>query len=231
MSRTLFQAVSVQLSEIDVEFLAVFFCSKGVAESASAFFDLRNHAADEPLLHTSERLIRSQVCPGCTAFHRAEARRPALRHAFENFFVNCPFELFKHLVNCFQIVVKRVFAPQRYPLGAIAQFRDRIEMFSPELIDGGQRYLSLEFRGTRPFPTEDRLPPLLNGLPLPLNHMFIFGKEFASLEVLAFDEPLNALWGVVELGIVDAILYKQVIFERDEELGTARVALASSAPS
>ena len=72
---------------------------------------------------------------------------------------------------------------------------------------------------------------MLDGLPLPLNHVFIFGKECASLEVLAFDESLNALRSVVELGIVDAILYKQVILERYEELGTARVALASSAPT
>ena len=164
------------------------------------FFNFGDHAADEPLLHTSERLIRSQVCPSRAAFRRAEARRPGLRHAFENFFVNGQFELFKQLVNRLQVVVKRVFTAQRYPLGAFAQFRDRLEMFSPELIDGVQGYLPLQFGGTRPFPIEDRLPPSLNGLPLPLNDMFIFGKEFASLEVLAFDEPLNALGSVVEPG-------------------------------
>ena len=61
-------------------------------------------------------------------------------------------KIFKHLVNRLQVVVKRVFAAQRYPLGAIAQFRDRLEMFGPELIDGGQGDQSLPVRMNRVFP-------------------------------------------------------------------------------
>ena len=87
-------------------------------------------------------------------------------------------------------------------------------MVGPQIVDGGERHQAFELRLVR---REDRLPPLLDELPLPLDHRFILTQELADVQVLPFDEPLNTLGVVLVFAVGDTVLHQQIVFERDEE--------------
>jgi hypothetical protein len=52
-----------------------------------------------------------------------------------------------------------------------------------------------------------------------------------DLEILIFDELLDARWRIGRIELIDAVLDQQVVLKRNEELRAARIALPSGAAS
>src|SRR5262245_44418669 len=76
---------------------------------------------------------------------------------------------------------------------------------------------------------QDILPPLLDGKTASFGYSFILREKDTDVLLLSFDCSLKALRIVTEVGILDAVLDHQIIFERDKKTRRTRISLTTGA--
>src|ERR1700678_3347038 len=96
-------------------------------------------------------------------------------------------------MNRRKILVQRAAPAPGKPLDAFAKVGDGRQAIRPQIIDGAQRNQPLQFGGDGSFASYNRLPALLDFLPLALDDALIFLQKAPDFDILPLGDALNAL--------------------------------------
>ena len=147
--------------------------------------------------------------------------------ALAGFFFDIDFELAKELVDAAEVLEEWITIGPRYPMDAGAEIGDFSQVVGPKVIDGSQPYQPFLFARARLDSGQDRLPLLLDRLPLAFDDRLIFMKKQTKTQVLPFDRTLNIVGALADSRILGPVAHQQIVFRGDKKAGAAGVSLPS----